>query len=143
MQRGHLRPALAFALAPARTYTVSPRPGVGADITLWTASASVGYATSLGPVDLALGGGVDVTHIDAIGVDVGAPVAGMPQSGAWPALTADATLEMPLVARSFLSVQIDGIAPLRRPTLVIEPFGDVHRPPVATARLGAGLGLRL
>jgi hypothetical protein len=138
VQRGHLRSEVAFALLPGRTYSVSSEPGVGADMSLWAASATAAYVAAVGQAEIALGGGAQVDHADALGVGV-SPVAG---SALWPSLTAGATVLAPLVSASFLRLDVDGLVPLVRPTFVIDPLGTVHQPPVLTGRLAAGLEVR-
>jgi hypothetical protein len=138
---GRLRSEAAFSVVPGRTYLVSSQPGVGADMSLWVASANVAYRVALGPAEVALGGGAEASHLGAVGVQVTAPVAGVPGSATWAALRADAMLTARIVAPIFFRLEVDAVAPLRRPTFVVDPLGTVHQPAPLTGRLGAGVEL--
>jgi hypothetical protein len=139
---GRFRADIAWGLLPSRTYTVSSASGVGADMSLWTASASFAYVAPLGRTELALGGGAEATHVSAVGVSSDTPFVGIAGSAAWPALRADATFTAPIFAPVFVRLDAAGVAPLARPAFVIDPLGVVHRPSVLTARLAAGVEVR-
>jgi hypothetical protein len=136
---GHLRSDVALNVFPGRTYTFPSAGGAGADMSAWSAAGDFAYVTRLGPSQLALGGGAEVTYLSAMGVKGAAPFA--PRSGSlvWPALRADAALTIPTVGPVFLRLEAVALAPLRRPTVDIDPIGVVHQPSTLAGRLGVGV----
>jgi hypothetical protein len=139
---GHLRSDVALGIFPGRTYTFAQANGAGADMSLWTAAGNLSYVTQVGRTELALGGGAEVTYLHAVGVKAGAPFTSIPGSANWPSLRAGAVLTTPIVAPLFVRLEADAVAPLRRPTFVIEPHGVVHQPSWLTGRFGAGIEVR-
>jgi hypothetical protein len=138
----HLRADVAFTILPDRTYVVSSESGVGADMSLWAASGKLAYVVPVGPVELAMGGGAEITHISATGVALSAPLVAVSGGATWPSLRAGATLTTRIYKPIFLHIEGDAVAPLERPAFVIDPLGSVHRPSAVTARLGAGVEWR-
>jgi hypothetical protein len=136
---GHLRSEVALSDLPGRSYTFPRAMGTGAEMSAWVAAGSFAYVVHLGRTELALGGGAEITHLDAFGVRASPPFQGTPGSGTWPALRAEAVLTTPIVAAVLLRLETDAVAPLRRPTFDIEPIGVVHQPSTITGRLGAGI----
>jgi hypothetical protein len=138
---GHLRSDAAWSIFPGRTYSFSGAngAGAGADMSFWTAAADLAYVVQVGRTEIALGGGAEVTHIDAAGVNTSAPFDGLRGSRSWPALRAEGALTTPLLAPVFLRLEADAVAPLSRARFVIDPIGVVHQPGALTGRLGAGI----
>jgi hypothetical protein len=136
---GHLRSDVGLNVFPGRTYTFPSAGGAGAEMSLWSAAGDFAYVIRVGRTELALGGGAEVTYLYATGVKGAAPF--VPHSGSvvWPALQADAALTIPAVAPMFLRLEANALAPLRRPTLNIDPIGVVSQQSPLAGRVGAGV----
>jgi hypothetical protein len=136
---GHLRSEVALNLFPSRTYTFPSTDGFGAQMNLWAPAGNVAYVTNIGRTELAMGGGAQVSYLDATGVKGAAPSLAYSGSVRWPALHAGAMLTTPVVGPVFLRFDADAVAPLRRPTLRIDPIGVVYQPSLLAGRVGAGV----
>jgi hypothetical protein len=136
---GHLRSDVTLNVFPDRKYTFPTTAGFGAEMSLWTAAGNFAYVTRIGRTELALGGGAEVSDLEARGVAGAAPSIVHQGSEVWPALRASAVLTTPLVAPVFLRLDAGVVAPLRRPSFRVDPIGVVHQPSLPAGRLGAGV----
>jgi hypothetical protein len=134
-----VRSDIVLNILPGHTYTFPSTGGFGAEMNLWAAVGKFAYVTNVGPTELALGGGAQVSHLDARGVKGAAPSVAYSGSVNWPALQAGAVLTTRVVGWVSLRLDADAVAPLQRPVLHIDPVGVVYRPSLPAGRLGAGV----
>jgi hypothetical protein len=118
--------------------SLAPRPLAptpGGHFQLWTVGARACYERERRPLGLDLcalgelgpmsGRGVGVTRVTR-------------ETLLWGGFGAGATARWALLPYLGLRASVDGLVGLTRPTFVLEPFGQVHRPSLVTGRVAFG-----
>jgi hypothetical protein len=121
---GRFRADVSAAYWPDRRSSLATRPTAGGDVGLVSVDARACYAALLAPIELAPCAGFEAGSMEASGFGVKSPRSG---AALWIAPLAEASAAVPLDRRFALRLDLGALAPLRRPTFVLERVGSVHR----------------
>jgi hypothetical protein len=135
---GAQRIEVGFAARPPATGTLAARPTAGGSVDLISGSIGTCRALLERPVQLGPCLSLEAGRMHAAGFGVTAPGhADEP----WVAAGAGGLLSWAPVRRVALVLRIDAVAPLLRPTFVLDGVGPVHRPDAVAGRAAGGVEL--
>lgn len=121
---GRLRADVSAAYWPNRRSAVTTRPTAGGDVSLFAVDARACYVALLAPIEIAPCAGLSIGRMVADGFGVKSPGTG---AALWIAPLVEASTALPIGRRFALRIDLGALAPVRRPTFVLERIGSVHR----------------